>query len=188
MRAVRILSTRRTMLRAATAVALDAVLGTRPTDAAGEVEIHMRSDKAGGVVGFDPVGLLLAPGTTVRWVCDANVHTTSAYSPKNMNHSQRIPLAAQPWSSGFLLPGQHFEVTFTVEGVYDYYCMPHELAGMVGRLIIGHPAGPGTMPFDYFLAEGKPWMPVPPAAQKAFPSISEILARKVVRSSLNYSR
>ncbi|HEX8758199.1 MAG TPA: hypothetical protein VF745_17825, partial [Steroidobacteraceae bacterium] len=33
------------------------------------LEIHMRSDTTGATVGFDPVGVLLEPGTTVRWVC-----------------------------------------------------------------------------------------------------------------------
>ena len=76
----------------------------------------------------------------------------------------------------------------TVEGVYDYYCAPHEMAGMVGRLIVGHPSGPGALPFDYFKAEGKTWADVPPAAQKAFPAVDEIMRNKVVRSSLNFSK
>jgi hypothetical protein len=79
--------------------------------------------------------------------------------------------------------GAHFEVTLTIEGVYDYYCMPHELAGMVGRIIVGKPSGPGALPFDYF--EGTPeassWKPVPPEARKAFPSVETIMKRKVVR-------
>ena len=33
----------------------------------------------------------------------------------------------------------------TVEGVYDYFCAPHEMAGMVGRIIVGRP---GAQPFD----------------------------------------
>lgn len=150
-------------------------------------EIHMKSNPSGGVVGFDPVGALLQPGQTVRWICDANVHTTTAYSPKNENHSLRIPKDAQPWASDFLLPGQTFEVKLTVEGVYDYFCMPHEEAGMVGRLIVGKAIGPGTLPFDYFKAEGKHWKPVPPTAQNAFPSVDEILQRKVAPSPLNFS-
>ncbi|MGH7914702.1 MAG: plastocyanin/azurin family copper-binding protein [Candidatus Binataceae bacterium] len=151
------------------------------------LEIHMRSDATGAVVGFDPVGVHLAPGSTVRWVCDANVHTTTAYSPRNANHSQRIPVSAQPWASGYLMPGQHFEVTLTVEGVYDYYCLPHEQAGMVGRLIVGRPSGPGALPFDYFVAQGRHWLPVPPAAQTAFPSVDDIMRRRVVSSGLNFS-
>lgn len=152
------------------------------------IEIHMKSDPEGGVVGFDPVGVLLQPGQTVRWVCDDNVHTTTAYSPKNDNHSLRIPANAQPWASDYLLPKETFEITLTVEGIYDYFCAPHEEAGMVGRLIVGNPTGPGALPFDYYLAQGHKWNSVPPAAQKAFPAVAEILAQKVVRSQLTFSK
>jgi plastocyanin len=151
------------------------------------VEVHMKSDPGGAVVGFDPVGVFLQPGQTVRWICDANVHTTTAYSPKNDNRSLRIPETAAPWASDFLLPGQTFEVKLTVEGVYDYFCAPHEMAGMVGRLIVGKAVGPGSLPFDYFAAQGRAWMPVPPAAQKAFPTVAEIERQRIVHSQLNFS-
>ena len=99
-------------------------------------------------------------------------------------HSLRIPEGATPWDSGFLVnPGDHFDVTFSVDGVYDYYCLPHEEAGMVGRIVVGKPIGPGALPFDYF--QGKPgtanWKPVPVSARKAFPSIDAILKHRVVR-------
>jgi len=148
----------------------------------------MKSDRSGGVIGFDPVGVLLQPGQRVRWICDANVHTTTAYNPKNDNHSLRIPKEAHSWASDFLLPSQTFEVTLTVEGVYDYFCVPHELAGMVGRLIVGHPGGPGTLPFDYFKVEEKSWKPVPAAAQNAFPAVDLIMRDKIVRSPFNFSQ
>jgi plastocyanin len=154
----------------------------------GVVEIHMKSDLRGGLVGFDPIGVLLDPGGTVRGVCDANVHTTTAYSPTNANHSLRIPESARPWSSDLLLPGQSFQVTLTVEGVYDYFCMPHEEGGMVGRLIVGRPSGPGTLPFDYFKAQGRHWKPVPPAAQKTFPTIDDVMRRRVVPWSVDFSK
>lgn len=177
--------TRRLLLQAGGGLVVAAAAGP-PGRAAAVFEIRMRSDPNGGVVGFDPVGALLQPGQVVRWICEANVHTATAYSPKNDNHSLRIPAAAQPWDSGFLMPGQKFEITLTAEGVYDYFCAPHEAAGMVGRLIVGKPAGPGTMPFDYFVAEGKHWQPVPPAARQAFPPIAEVIRRKVVPSPLNF--
>jgi hypothetical protein len=121
---------------------------------------------------------VIAPGTTVRWICDANVHTTTAYHPRNAHHSLRIPPEAEPWASDYLLPGQGFEIVLTVSGAYDYFCVPHEMAGMVGRIIVGAATGPGAMPFDYFkeMPEAKDWLPVPPAAQHAFPPIGRILS------------
>jgi plastocyanin len=161
--------------------------GSRGNSSTQVVEIHMRSDAAGAHVGFDPIGILIEPGQTVRWICDGNVHTTAAYHPNNDNHSLRIPNAAQPWASDYLQPGEIFEVRLTVEGVYDYFCLPHEMAGMVGRIIVGKPGGPGALPYDYFVVTGHQWMPVPPEAQTAFPSIDEIMQKRLVRSRQIFS-
>jgi plastocyanin len=180
------LLTRRAVFWAGGGLLVNAAL-SRHSSAADMIEIHMRSDPSGGVVGFDPVGLFIQPGQTVRWVCDDNVHTATAYSPENENHSLRIPKEAQSWASEFLLPGQQFELRLAVEGVYDYFCAPHEVAGMVGRLVVGRPIGPGTLPFDYFKVRGETWDSVPPAAQQAFPTVSDIMENKVVRSRLNFA-
>jgi plastocyanin len=154
--------------------------------AAAPVEIQMRSSPRGEEVWFDPIGQRIEPGQTVRWVMASpgNPHTTTAYHPRNANHSLRIPEAAAPWDSGFLVkPGDTFEVTLSVEGVYDYFCLPHEAAGMVGRIIVGGPGGPGALPFDYFTgrAAAPAWLPVPEAARAAFPSVAAILAGGAVR-------
>jgi hypothetical protein len=112
-----------------------------------------------------------------------NPHTTTADHPRNANHSLRIPETAEPWDSGFLVnPGDRFEVTLTVEGVYDYFCLPHEAAGMVGRIVVGRPAGPGTQPFDYFVGRHGTggWGRVPPAAQAVFPSVEAIVTLGLV--------
>jgi plastocyanin len=145
--------------------------------------IEMRSDALGSRVWFDPIGLYVQPGTTVRWTARENVHTTTAYHPNNDHHSLRIPDGAAPWDSGFLVkPGATFDVKLTIPGVYDYYCMPHEAAGMVGRIVVGKPLGPGAEPFDYWV--GKPgtdgWRRVPDAARGAFPSVERILAERRV--------
>jgi plastocyanin len=142
----------------------------------------MRSDPLGSRVWFDPIGLYVEPGTAVRWTVRENVHTTTAYHPDNDHHPLRIPKGAKPWDSGFLVnPGDHFEVTLAVPGVYDYYCMPHEAAGMVGRIVVGKPVGPdepGAQPFDYWV--GQPgtdgWRHVPESARQTLPSVARILA------------
>lgn len=152
--------------------------------AAGAAEIQMRATPRGEDVWFDPIGLWIEPGQTVRWVLHHDVHTTTAYHPTNDRHSLRIPASATPWNSGFLVqPGAHFEITLTVEGVYDYYCLPHEEAGMVGRIVVGRPSGPGALAFDYF--NGRPgtaeWKKVPEAARQAFPPVARIMERRIVR-------
>ena len=169
-------------------LALPTLARPRPVGAGGAtavVEIRMRSDDRGAEVWFDPIGVRIEPGQTVRWIMSSpgNPHTTTAYHPVNASHSLRIPEAAEPWDSGFLInPGDHFEVTLTVEGVYDYFCLPHEAAGMVGRIVVGRPGGPGAQPFDYFV--GRPgtgnWGDVPAAARAAFPSVEAIMTRGVV--------
>jgi plastocyanin len=148
--------------------------------------IEMRSDVAGSHVWFDPIGLYIDPGTTVRWIVRENVHTVTAYHPRNDHHSLRIPKRAVPWDSGFLVhAGDHFDVTLTVPGVYDYFCAPHEGAGMVGRIVVGRPVRLAVQPFDYWV--GKPgtngWRRVPDAARKNFISVARINAERRVHPS-----
>ena len=174
--------TRRAALRAG-GLLLAGLAVVRPASARDVVEIRLRSDALGTKVWFDPIGVLIEPGQTVRCVNEANVHTSTAYHPANDGHALRIPEAAEPWDSGYLVePGDGFAVTLTVPGVY-YFCAPHEMAGMVGRIIVGQPGGPGTLPFDYFRDDpaARDWRAVPEAAQAAFPPIQTIMAQRLVR-------
>lgn len=149
-------------------------------------EVRAIMSKDGSQVYFDPVGLHIEPGDTVRWVQVNGYHSVAAYAPANGNHELRIPSGAPPWDSGILLGefparGSTFEHTFTVQGVYDYFCQPHEAAGMVGRIVVGEPgAGPGTHPFGY--APDKHWRSVPQAAQREFPDVSAIVKEGSVRA------
>jgi len=177
--------TRRAFLQAG-GLALAGLAAPRRGSGDAVVEIRMQSDPTGAEVWFEPTGILIERGQTVRWVMRSpgNPHTTTAYHPRNTSHSLRIPEGAEPWDSGFLLePGARFEVTLTVQGVYDYFCLPHEHAGMVGRIVVGRPGGPGALPFDY--VTGRPgtagWQPVPPAARQRFPTVAAILKDRVVR-------
>jgi plastocyanin len=145
------------------------------------VEIRMRSDARGSRVWFDPVGVRLDPGTIVRWILEANVHSTTAYHPENGGWARRIPAAAEPWDSGILTePGQTFERRLDVPGVYDYFCIPHEMAGMVGRIVV-RPPGASGVGFDEPEAPGAELRPPSAAALAALPSIESILRSGSVR-------
>ena len=146
------------------------------------VEIQMRGNADGSEVWFDPIGVLVRPGQTVRWInVDAgNSHTATAYHPSNSGHALRIPEEADPWNSDYLLPEEAFSITLTREGVYDYFCVPHEMAGMVGRIVVAQPSEAGAQKTDP-QAPGAGEPPLPEAAQHAFPSVEEIMRAGLVR-------
>lgn len=134
--------------------------------------IEMRGTARGERVWFMPLGLAVAPGTRLRFVNrDAgNSHTATTYHPDLFERRRRIPVTAAPWDSGFLLPDESFEVTLEHAGVYDFYCIPHEMAGMVGRIVVGRPGdagweGPAEHAGD-----------LPEAALSTLPPVGAILA------------
>jgi plastocyanin len=134
--------------------------------------VEMLGTSRGERVWFAPQGLAVAPGTTLRFVNkDAgNSHTSTAYHPELYDRPRRIPPGAAPWDSGFLMPEESFEVTLEQPGVYDYYCLPHEMAGMVGRIVVGRPTDAGSEQ-----ASGDAGR-LPEAALAAFPPVEKILA------------
>ena len=85
----------------------------RLTDAAG-IDVVMEGTADGSIVWFNPVGLHVKPGQTVRWVNrdPGNSHTTTAYHPGNGGRPLRLPSAARPWDSDYLLPNDSFAVVF----------------------------------------------------------------------------
>lgn len=76
---------------------------------------------------FVPDEVVITPGTTVRWITVSTVfHTITPRDGDQLGvfERQEVPAGDQP-----------FEHTFTVaEETYDYFCEPHELAGMVGTI------------------------------------------------------
>lgn len=115
---------------------------TPTTTPSGEPETHevlmVTSDD--GEYYFDPIGLHVQPGDTIKWTIDSGSHNTVSYD-------ERIPEGADTWTTDVITSGSH-ELTFDTEGTYDYYCMPHQSLGMVGRFVVGEPGGPaeGSMP------------------------------------------
>lgn len=134
-------------------------------------EIRMQGTSRGEHVWFAPVGLAVAAGTTVRFVNldPGNSHTATCYHPTLFDRPQRIPAGATPWDSDFLLPGGSFEVLLTLPGVYDFYCLPHEHAGMVGRIVVGTPGDAGWQGAATEAGD------LPAVALDGFPSVEAIL-------------
>jgi plastocyanin len=145
--------------------------------------IAMAGTPKGDATWFDPVGLWVPPGSVIRWFTPADQtqkHTTAAYHPAYQNMPLRIPKRAAPWNSGYVGPGEAFEFQLTEEGVYDYYCRPHEEAGMVGRIVVGTPSGHELADFASDAAAHPEWRPLPEEALRAFPAVEDILRRKVI--------
>ncbi|MCX7560212.1 plastocyanin/azurin family copper-binding protein [Sulfitobacter sp. F26204] len=151
-----------------------AALSTPAILRAAQVEvIEMTGTTRGEKVWFKPRGLAVPTGTTIRFVNrDAgNSHTATAYHPSNFDRIRRIPQAALPWDSGFLLPDEMFDVTLTEPGVYDYYCIPHEMAAMVGRIVVGNPED------KHWEGASKDRDDVSEEVLAAFPAVETVLAR-----------
>lgn len=77
-------------------------------------------------------------GQTVRWRNSSDlIHTVTADPSKAVRPaSVNLPAGAEAFDSGNLEPGAVFEWTFTVPGTYGYFCIPHEVVGMVGTIIV----------------------------------------------------
>lgn len=86
------------------------------------VEVRLTSSLA-----FSPAEVTIEPGTTVRWVNDADIYHTitpdghSEWSRQEMNDA-----------------GETFDHTFNTEGEFPYYCEPHQ-PGMAGTITVESP-------------------------------------------------
>ncbi|WP_445665871.1 cupredoxin domain-containing protein [Fodinibius sp. AD559] len=85
---------------------------------------------------FDPVVVELNPGDVIQFVVREGLHTVTAYHPEN-RRPQRIPASAKPFDSGLMERGDQWFLRISEEGVYDYFCLPHEKMGHVGRILAG---------------------------------------------------
>jgi plastocyanin len=128
-----------TTATAATTTATDATATSPATEAEPDYTVGMYTD-----LYFDPVGLHVEPGETVAFELVSGAHSATAYHPDNENAlRRRIPEGAPAWNTGtFGDVGTARTVTFETAGTHDYYCIPHKMVGMVGRIVVGEPGGP----------------------------------------------
>lgn len=95
---------------------------------------------------FEPKDITVSPGTTVTWENVGTIgHTVTAYEddiPDDAEYfasggfdTEQAARDAYNDSGGGNIPGdESYEHTFETEGEYQYFCIPHELSGMVGSV------------------------------------------------------
>lgn len=86
---------------------------------------------------FEPKTLHIEPGDTVNWVNqDDELHNMVTYP-------DGFPEGAHGFVSPYLVKkGETWSHKFTVEGTYEYHCVPHMFLGMRGSVIVARPSLP----------------------------------------------
>lgn len=101
---------------------------------------------------YDPDSVTVAPGTTVVWQNVGAVgHSVTAYEDEIPGEAEYFAsgdfdseqAARDAYPEGEIGGGEQYEHTFDVEGAYEYFCIPHESAGMVGTIEVGEGGGGG---------------------------------------------
>lgn len=106
---------------------------------------------------FSPVGLCIEPGDIVQFTATTPDHTISSYH-NAMGFQQRVPDGTPPFSSPVLSAGGAWLYQFINPGLYDYYCGPHHVLGMAGRIFVGDAAEVGVPDYEDIFqgSEGPP--------------------------------
>jgi plastocyanin len=95
---------------------------------------------------FEPQDIEVSAGTTVTWENLSSIgHTVTAYEEKIPDgaayfasggfDSETAAKEGYP-AKGNVQQNGTFEYTFETKGTYEYYCIPHELNGMVGTVTV----------------------------------------------------
>ncbi|MDY6765654.1 MAG: plastocyanin/azurin family copper-binding protein [Halobacteria archaeon] len=129
---------RREMIRLSGIALATTLVGCTSGSVPSEVTVKMTSD-----LRFDPKSTRVKKGGTVRWINESNVpHTVTAYADKMPENADYFASggfntekeARQNMKKGFIEPNQSYQHTFGVSGIYEYFCIPHEGSGMVGKI------------------------------------------------------
>ncbi|WP_049925045.1 cupredoxin domain-containing protein [Halopiger goleimassiliensis] len=93
---------------------------------------------------FEPQVVHVVEGGTVEWLVETGRHDVTGYH-EDGHGPHRSPHGVDAWGSERLSGvGSSYEQTFEQAGVYDYVdtqqvCTSHEVAGNVGRVVVGWP-------------------------------------------------
>ncbi len=133
---------RRTYLRTLGAAGAAAVAGCVSGSAEGEFDVGMTIRR------YDPQTLEVTPGTTVVWKnTSGRAHTVTAYGDGLPDGADFFASggydttdeAREAWiggNGGALYEDETFEHTFETPGDHTYFCIPHEVGGMVGTVSV----------------------------------------------------
>lgn len=107
--------------------------GATRTPGAGGAVVEMTDD-----LRFVPAQLTVKVGDTVTWRNTGSIVHTATDDPSKAQDpaNASLPNGAEPWDSGNIAGGEQWSYTFETPGEYTYFCIPHELAGMVARLTV----------------------------------------------------
>ena len=98
-------------------------------------------------VAFAPETVTVSTGDTVAWVfAGGEPHSVSAYEdgiPEDTEYwasggFSSEDAAREGWENGegAIQEGEYYERTFEAAGKHEYFCIPHEAAGMVGEVVV----------------------------------------------------
>ena len=87
---------------------------------------------------YAPATVRIEKGATVVWRNTSSVPHTVTADPRKARKptSVRLPAGAKPFDSGNIAAGGSYRRTFDVAGTYRYFCIPHELQGMIGTVVV----------------------------------------------------
>lgn len=107
--------------------------GATRTPGAGGAVVEMTDD-----LRFVPDELTVTVGDTVTWRNTGSVVHTATDDPSKAQDAANavLPEGAEAWNSGNVAGGEEWSHTFDTPGEYTYFCIPHEMAGMVARLTV----------------------------------------------------
>lgn len=91
-----------------------------------------------GDMTFSSPNLTINVGQTVVWKnTSLTVHNVVDDAAQAVNAADvSLPAGVKPFDSGYLQPGQTYQRTFTIPGVYRYVCTLHETGGMKGVIVV----------------------------------------------------
>lgn len=98
-------------------------------------------------VAYEPETVEVSQGDTVAWVyAGGEPHTVTAYGdgiPDEADYwgsgdFSSEEAAREGWenSEGAVQDGEYYKRTFETTGTHEYFCIPHEAAGMVGEVVV----------------------------------------------------